>query len=120
MSKVSKLVVTLTKWEVTGRVVDDGHGYSDWERLDERSTEYSYARRDYPRGPQGKAEFVADIAQAFKSEYVHFAATNNDWAAQLDGPHVIDYSDGRELEVSMHFADNTPRYVIRDVINEVG
>jgi hypothetical protein len=120
MSKTSKLVVTLTKWEVEGRVVDDGHGGSDWERLDATSHEYKYARRDYPRGPEGKAEFIADLVAAFASEYVSFSATNNDWAAQPDGPYTVDYRDGRELEVSMHFGDNTPRYVIRDVINKVG
>lgn len=116
MSKHSKMIVTLTKWEVDGRVVDDGHGGSDWERLDERSHEYHYPRRDYPRGPLGKAELVSDLIKAFESEGVEFSATGNDWAALPDGSYTVDYRDGIEREVTMHFADGTPAWIVRAVM----
>lgn len=117
MSKTSALVVTLRKWDVDLTPVEDEHGdLIDHERSNEWLTEYTYARRDYPRGPIGKREFAADIASAFESEGLEFSATGNDWAAQPDGPYIPDYSSPVTREVSMHFAEGTPAWVIRDVM----
>lgn len=120
MSKTSNLVVTLRKWEVRTLPVEDDNGdLIDRSIDDERLSEYTYARRDYPRGPEGKAELIADLIAAFKSEYVDFASTGNDWAAWPE-PSVSNYATGEELEVTMHFGQGTPRWVIRDVMNGVG
>ena len=120
MSKTSKLVVTLHKWEVRTLPVEDEHGdLIDRSIEGERLSEYHYARADYARGPEGKAELIADLIHAFKSEGVDFANTGNDWAAWPE-PSVIDYRDDTQLEVSMHFAERTPAWVVRDVMNGVG
>lgn len=117
MSRDSKLVVTLTKWDVDYKPVDDEMGNTDYEPHGEPwSTDYEYARRDYARGPEGKAEFVADLIQAFESEGVTFSATGNDWAALPDGSYTVDYREGIQREVSMHFSVKTPAWVIRAVM----
>lgn len=120
MSKISSLVVTLTKWEVDLMPVDNEEGdLIDFDRSNEWCREYAYARRDYPRGPEGKREFTADLVDAFEREGLEFSATGNDWAAQVDGPYTVDYATDKRREVSMHFAQGTPSWVIRAVMNEV-
>lgn len=117
MSKTSKLVVTLRKWEVDLTPVEDKDGnLIVMARSNEWLKECTYARRDYARGPEGKAEFIADLIDAFEGEGLTFAATGSDWAAQPDGAYIKDWSTGVQCEVSMHFAPGTPAWVIRAVM----
>ena len=117
MSRDSKLVVTVRRWDVDLAPMWDENGeMHDTARFNERETETTFARRDYPRGPKGKRELAVDIALHIGFAGLEFSATGNDWAAQPDGPYILDYSTGIEREVSMHFADNTPAWVIRDVM----
>lgn len=121
MSKTSKLVVTLRVWDVDLTPIEDEDGnLIDYARSNERLHEYKFPRRDYPRGPKGKAELIADLADTFNRNGVSFAATGNDWAAQPDGPYDLYDREGTQREVSVHFETNTPFWVFRDVMNEVG
>lgn len=120
MSRESKMVVTLRVWHVDREPVEDADGDVDYPIVDEHYSDYTFPRRDYPRGPEGKAELIAALADAFKSEGVDFASTGNDWASLPDGSYTLNYRTGAQREVSVHFALGTPAWVIRDVMEAVG
>lgn len=117
MSKTSALVVRINRWTVDLTPVEDEQGdLIDYTRSNEWLSDTTFARRDYPRGPKGKREFAVDIALHIGFAGLEFSATGNDWAAQPDGPYDLYDAVGTQREVSMHFHEGTPAWVIRDVM----